>query len=213
AQRRHRRAAEIVEAAWTRAPHPALARAYGALRKSDTKAKRAERLRALAALNPDHRESRILLAETALDQSNRDAARQALANLTAQPPVSARVCVMAARAAQLDADAAAAQRWMTRAAHAPGEADWSDIDETGAAFPFTDADWKRMVDAWGREERLIHPRHERFEIAAAAAPDTALLEGPQDAGAAKPGDTAAPDSYQAPRAPDDPGVEDDARKD
>ncbi|KAA5802313.1 heme biosynthesis protein HemY [Alkalicaulis satelles] len=213
AQRRHRRAAEIVEAAWTRAPHPALARAYGALRKSDTKAKRAERLRELAALNPEHRESRILLAETALDQSNREAARAALASLTAQPPVSARVCVMAARAAQLDGDQNAAQRWMTRAAHAPGEADWSDLDETGAAFPFTDEDWKRMVDAWGREERLIHPRHERFEIAAAAAPEAALLAAPSAPAAAKPGDKPAADSYQPPRAPDDPGVEDETRKD
>lgn len=212
-QRRHRQAAQILETAWTRAPHPALARAYGALRKSDTKAKRAERQRALAALNAGHRESRILLAETALDQENRDAAREALASLTAQPPVSARVCVLAARAAQLDADAAGARRWMTRAAHAPGEADWSDIDENGAAFPYTDEDWKRMVDAWGREARLIHPRHERYEIAAAAAPDSALLEAPVKPRAAKPGDSAATDSYQAPRAPDDPGVEDDARKD
>ena len=70
-----------------------------------------------------------------------------------------------------------------------------------------------MVDAWGRESRLIHPRHERYEIAAAAAPDSALLEAPAKPRAAKPGDSAATDSYQAPRAPDDPGVEDDARKD
>lgn len=204
-QRRHRRAAEILEAAWTAAPHPALARAYGALRRSDTKAKRAERLRALAALNPDHRESRILLAETALDQSNPEAARQALAPILAQPPVSARMCALAARLDQLEGDGAAARRWMARAAHAPGEADWSDIDEAGQAFAFTDADWKRMVESWGREARLIHPRHERFEIPAAAAPESALLEPPRKRAPVE-RDKSASSFYEPGRAPDDPGV-------
>lgn len=206
-QRKHRRASEIVEAAWRQAPHPALARTYGALRRSDTRAKRAERLRDLAALNPDHRESRLLLAETALDQSNRDAAQAALGPLTQQAPVSARICALAAQLAQLDGDAASARRWMARAAHAPGEADWSDMDEAGRAFDFTDADWRRMVDAWGREARLIHPRHERFEIPAAAAPDNLLLETrvrPAPLDGDKPGTA----FYQADRAPDDPGVDD-----
>lgn len=224
--RRHRKAADILEEAWRRTPHPALARAYGELRKSDTRAKRAERLRDLANTNPDHREAKLLLAETAIDQGNGEGARAALAPLLAQPPVSARVCVLAARLDQLEGDEAGARRWMARAAHAPGEADWSDIDESGAAFNFTEADWKRMVQAWGRERRLIHPRHERFEIPAAAAPDSALLEPPRTrpaaaaasasptaggGAAAKPaddrGDKRETSFYEPGRAPDDPGVE------
>ena len=212
-QRKHRRASEILEEAWRHAPHPALARTYGALRRSDTKAKRAERLRHLASLNPDHRESRLLLAETALDQSNRDAAQAALSPLTAQPPVSARVCALAARLAQLNDDEAGARRWMARAAHAPGEADWSDIDEAGRAFDFTDADWRRLVDSWGRDAALIHPRHERFEIPAAAAPDSLLLEAPSRSEPVKtagPGDDKPGAAFYEPdRAPDDPGVDED----
>ena len=218
-QRKHRRASEILEQAWRLAPHPALARAYGALRRSATRTKRAERLRHLASLNPDHRESRLLLADTALEQANREAAQAALAPLTAQPPVSARVCALAARLAQMEGDEAGARRWMARAAHAPGEADWSDIDEAGRAFDFNDADWRRMVDSWGRESRLIHPRHERFEIPAAAAPDSVLLEGParpaapaaasrsDSVSAEKTGDKTGPSFYEPNRAPDDPGVE------
>lgn len=212
-QRKHRRATEILEQAWRHGPHPALARAYGALRRSDTKAKRAERLRHLASLNSDHRESRLLLADTALEQGNRDAAQAALSPLTAQPPVSARVCALAARLARQSRDEAGARRWMARAAHAPGEADWSDIDEAGRAFDFTDADWRRMVDSWGREARLIHPRHERFEIAAAAAPESVLIEGPARAAADMPApegdDKSGPSFYEAARAPDDPGVEEE----
>ncbi len=212
-QRKHRRASEILEEAWRHAPHPALARTYGALRRSDTKAKRAERLRHLVSLNPDHRESRLVLADTALEQNNRDAAQAALTPLTAQPPVSARVCALAARLAQQNEDEAGARRWMARAAHAPGEADWSDIDDAGRAFDFTDADWRRMVDSWGREGRLIHPRHERFEIPAAAAPESVLIEGPARPSPGKdaPGgdDKSGPSFYEASRAPDDPGVEDE----
>lgn len=237
-QRRHRRAAEVIENAWRHEPHPALAKVYAGLRKSDSKAKRAERLRGLAALNPDHRESRLLLAEVALEQSNLEAARAALTPLLEQPPLSARVCTLAAGMEQLAGDAAAARRHMARAAHAPGEADWSDIDEGGRAFAYTSADWARMVEVWGREARLIHPRHERYEIPAAAAPEAILIEGPKarSGESAAPADAASgskpdamsdakPDSkphsgadktepsyYEPSRAPDDPGVEEDAAK-
>ena len=218
-QRRHRRAAEIIENAWRHEPHPALAKVYASLRTSDNKAKRAERLRGLAALNPDHRESRLLLAEVALDQSNLEAARAALTPLLDQPPLSARLCSLAAGMEQLAGDETAARRHMARATHAPGEADWSDIDEGGRAFSYTDADWARMVKAWGEEARLIHPRHERYEIPAAAAPEAILIEGPKprpggpDAGS-EPGDEegadkAEPSYYEPTRAPDDPGVDDE----
>jgi len=70
---------------------------------------------------------------------------------------------------------------LARAAHAPGEPDWSDIDGNGEAFNFAEADWQRLVYAWGDEERLIHPRHERFEMIAEAIPDRILLEAPKRA--------------------------------
>lgn len=179
ARRRHRKAADILETAWRLRPHPAIARAYGDLRKSDTGAKRAARLRALAELNPDHRESRLLLTGIALQQRNVEAARGALNPLLAEAPLSARVCTLAARLSRLEGDEDAASRYIARAAHAPGEPDWSDIDGNGDAFTFAEADWQRLVYAWGDEERLIHPRHERFEMIAEAIPDRLLLEAPR----------------------------------
>ncbi len=154
-----------------------------------------------------------MLADTALEQSNAEAAQAALAPLTAQPPVSARVCALAARLAQLEGEEAGARRWMARAAHAPEEADWSDIDEAGRAFDFTDADWRRMVESWGRDAQLIHPRHERYEIPAAAAPESVLIEGPAKSSASKiaAGGDDKPGAafYEPERAPDDPGVDED----
>jgi HemY protein len=172
-------------------------------------------LRGLAALNPDHRESRMLLADVALEQANLEAARAALSPLLSQPPLSARLCTLAARMEKLAGDEEAARRHMARATHAPGEADWSDIDEGGRAFSYTDADWARMVEVWGHEARLIHPRHERYEIPAAAAPEAALLEGPKPkarASAAAEGDKTDTSFYEPGRAPDDPGVQDEGDK-
>ncbi|MGP1275227.1 MAG: heme biosynthesis protein HemY [Caulobacterales bacterium] len=232
-RRRHRKAADILESAWRLRPHPAIARAYGDLRKSDTPAKRAARLRTLAELNPDHRESRLLLAGIALQQRNMEAARAALTPLLSENPLSARVCALAARLSRLEGDEDAAQRFLARATHAPGEADWSDIDADGEAFNFAESDWQRLVYAWGDEDRLIHPRHERFEMIAEALPDRILLEAPRKAApqaAAK--DPAATETdaviiapaplpdretrrreeipASGPRfAPDDPGVSDD----
>jgi len=211
-QRRHRRAVDILEDAWKHAPHPALARAFANLRRSDTKAKRAERLRGLAALNPDHRESRLLLVETALDQGNREAAHAALKPVLETSPVSARACALAARLARLEEKPEEAQRWMARASHAPAEADWSDIDEGGQAFNYTDADWKRMVESWGRDGVLIHPRHERYEVAAAAAPETVLIDARPTAEPStkrsEAGDKQGPNFYVPGPAPDDPGAAD-----
>ena len=203
--RKHKRAEDLIKSAWSAEPHPALARALGDLRKSDTKAKRAERLRMLAATRPEHRESKLLLAEAALDASQAEAARSVLDPLLNMGTPTARLCALASRLARQEDDDAAARRWMTRASHAPGEADWSDIDGEGRAFSYSSDDWKRMVYAYGDDGRMTHPRYERFEIAAGAVPENALLEAPRPA--KKPG--LAAEFYDAPRPPDDPGVDED----
>jgi len=203
--RKHKRAEDLIKSAWSAEPHPALARALGDLRKSDTKAKRAERLRVLAATRPEHRESKLLLAEAALDASQAEAARAVLDPLLNMSTPTARLCALASRLARQEDDDAAARRWMTRASHAPGEADWSDIDGDGRAFSYSPDDWKRMVYAYGDDGRMTHPRYERFEIAAGAVPENALLEAPRPA--KKPG--LAAEFYDAPRPPDDPGVDED----
>jgi HemY protein len=201
--RKHKRAEDLIKSAWSADPHPALARALGDLRKSDTKAKRAERLRLLAATRPEHRESRLLLVEAALDAGQVEAARAILDPLLNLGTPSARLCAIASRLARQEGDDAAARRWMTRASHAPGEADWSDLDAEGRAFSYSPDDWKRMVYSFGDESRLSHPRYERFEVSAGAVPENALLEAPKPA--KKVGAT--PEYFDAPRPPDDPGID------
>lgn len=213
--RRHKRAADLLEASWSAVPHPAIARAYQNLRKTDSKAKRMDRLKGLAALQPDHRESRLLLVQVALDEGDALVAKRLLTPLLEEEtPSSARECALAARLARLEGEDEQARRWMTRAANASTEADWSDIDPEGRAFPFTEEDWKRMVYVFGDEGRLIHPRHERYENTAEAVPETALLEAPRPPRSTQnitPGTGTA--FAETPRQPDDPGTpetEDDA---
>ena len=202
--RRHKRAAEVLEAAWAAAPHPALARAFQDLRKSDTKAKRLERLKALAELNPEHRESRLILIQAALEEGDAPTARTLLDPLIEAGQPSSRLCALSARLARLDGKDELARRWMTRASHAGADADWSDIDPEGRLFAYTPDDWKRMVYVFGDENRLTHPRYERYERAAGAVPETALLDAPRPVNAA--GSSTASFADTPVRMPDDPGV-------
>jgi len=50
---------------------------------------------------------------------------------------------------------------MERAATAPAEADWSDLDPEGEAFDYMDQDWRRLVFSFGEKGELIHPRYEQ----------------------------------------------------
>jgi HemY protein len=205
--RRHKRAGEVLEDAWAAAPHPALARAFQDLRKSDTKAKRMERLKALAALNPEHRESRLILIQTALEEGDAPEARKLLDPMLDGGAPSSRLCALAARLARLDGKDELARRWMTRASHAGADADWSDIDPDGRLFAYTPDDWKHMVYVYGDENRLTHPRYDRFERVAGAVPETALLDAPKPPRTV--GQRVASFADTQPRMPDDPGVEDD----
>ncbi|WP_300553014.1 heme biosynthesis HemY N-terminal domain-containing protein [Maricaulis sp.] len=210
AGRRFKKASDVLEASWTAAPHPVTARVYRELRKSDTRSKRQERLKTLADLQPEHRESQLIRAEIALDEGESATAESLLKPLLEEGAPSARLCALAARLARLKDEDEQARRWMTRAAHASVEADWSDMDEDGRPFPYTEDDWKRMVYVFGDEARLIHPRYERYESAAEAVPETALLEAPRAkpaSGGVTPG--SGTQYFEAPRQPDDPGIETD----
>ncbi len=118
------RAQDILEAAWSAAPHPDLAAAYAAIKPDETAEGRAERLVALAHLNPEHFESRILEAEQAVNLAVWSEARRVLAPL-ASDGASARVCALMAEIEQGERhDAAAAHLWLSRAARAPRDAEW-----------------------------------------------------------------------------------------
>ena len=156
------RASAAIEAAWKEAPHPALWLAYRDLRTDETPKARAKRLQALAALNPTHRESRILDAEQALMAGDPAAAREAALPLAGAAP-SARLCGLLARIAFAAGAADEARAWMARGAGAAQEPDWSDLDPEGHAFAYQPSDWARLVSTYAETGELIHPRLERRE--------------------------------------------------
>lgn len=164
------RAVAVLEAAWKQAPHPALWLAYRDLRTHETPKERAVRLEALAALNAEARESRILMVEQALIAGAPAAIRKSVEALAAEPATS-RICGLRARAALALGEADEARAWVARAANAPAEPEWSDIAPDGRAFAYTPTDWARLVSNYAETGELIHPRFERRERTIREVPD------------------------------------------
>jgi HemY protein len=154
------RAAIILEEAWENGPHPALAHAYRDIVPGETRDMRAERLRAFAEKRRDHRESRIVLAELAMERGDWGGAQAALEDAYRENP-SSRICILFAQVARGRGDETAARTWLAQAAAAPREPDWSDLDPEGPAFLYDDNDWARLVYVFGDGGQLIHPRMER----------------------------------------------------
>ena len=170
------RAAAILEEAWENGPHPALALAYRDLAPGESRQVRAGRMAGLIDRRRDHRESKIVLGELALERGDWGAAQTALDDAYREHPTS-RICILFAQAAHGRGDEAGARTWLVQAAAAPREADWSDLDPEGQAFLYDDGDWARLVYAFGDGGQLIHPRMERGgsdQLGAGLAPPAAL---------------------------------------
>ncbi len=144
------RAQDVIEAAWTKSPHPALAASYAAIFSEDDANTRARRLNTLAQLNPDHLESRLVIAEQAIALHRWQEARAALAPL-AQGFATARVCLAMAEIAQMErGDIAAAQGWLSRAAKSPRDAQWR-CGPCGYVTP----DWTAVCPNCGAFDSLV----------------------------------------------------------
>ncbi len=154
------RAASILEEAWENAPHPALAHAYRDLAPGESREERAARMRTLAEKRRDHRESRMVLGELAMERGDWDAAQAAFEDAYRENP-SSRICILFAQIARGRGDDNGARTWLAQAAAAPRELDWSDLDPEGPAFLYDDSDWARLVYVFGDGGQLIHPRLER----------------------------------------------------
>ena len=172
-----RRARKLIEAAWARRPHPALGYAYrdvvegeggGVMARFSRKS-----IEDLISINPGHRESVLLGVEQALASDNFVEAWGELSPLLQDTP-SSRLCLLAARCEAGLGNASDAKLWMERAATAPNEGDWSDLDPNGDAFVYADPDWQRLVNAYGERGELIHPRLDAnapMRLAAKAPPE------------------------------------------
>ena len=156
-----KKASQLIEKAWAKAPHPALSLAYRDIHAGDTAKARAKSLRNLAKTNPSHRESILLTVEELISSDDAVTAWSTLAPLLNEGTPSARLCALAAKVETLLKNPQDARIWMERAATAPAEADWSDLDPEGSAFDYTNQDWRRLTFTYGEKGELIHPRYER----------------------------------------------------
>lgn len=134
-----RRGQRLVEDAWPRAPHPALAAAYAGLSADAGAIERFKRLHTLADRAAEHRESRLTIAEAALDAELWGEARVQLEALTGAD-VTERACRLRARLEEAEhGDHRAARQWLERAAAAPADPAWT-CGNCGAVAP----DWSAV---------------------------------------------------------------------
>jgi HemY protein len=117
------KAQDIVEAAWTEAPHPDLAKAYAAIFIGDDMEAHVKRMTELAQKNPSNRESKILMAELAIAEKRWDDARAILEPI-ADAAAGWRVCRMMEEIARGQDDAVNAEIWAARAQRSPRNAGW-----------------------------------------------------------------------------------------
>ena len=118
------KAAKVLQKTWARAPHPDIAAAYAHARTGDSTRDRLDRIRRLAALNPQSIESSIAVASTAIEARLHGEARKALEPLLASR-LTQRVAILMARIEAGDTgDKGKVREWLARAANAARDPVW-----------------------------------------------------------------------------------------
>ena len=118
------KAAKILQKTWIRAPHPELAAAYAYARTGDSAGDRLDRIRQLAALNPQSIESPIAVATTAIEARLYPEARKALEPLLANRLTQRVATLMAGIEAGDTGDKGKVREWLARAANAARDPVW-----------------------------------------------------------------------------------------
>ncbi len=118
------KAAKVLQKTWIRAPHPELAAAYAYARTGDSAGDRLDRIRQLAALNPQSIESPIAVATTAIEARLYPEARQALEPLLANRLTQRVATLMAGIEAGDTGDKGKVREWLARAANAARDPVW-----------------------------------------------------------------------------------------
>lgn len=178
---RTRAAGKAIERAWRTTPHPELARLYGGLHPNGTPLGRLTAAQDLAGENPDCEDSRVIVAEAALDARLWGEARRhlSLAVAAAPPPgPSRRLCRLMARLEENEHnDAASTREWLDRAVSAPPDPRYV-CTRCGAEGPV----WHALCPGCGGFDTLAWQ--------AGAAPARAVI--PPAAGLAAPAQTLLP---------------------
>ncbi|SHF06486.1 HemY protein [Loktanella atrilutea] len=124
ANNNERNAARILAKTWGVNPHPDIAATFAEIVPEEQPEARLKRFRALTKQNPDHPETRMLLAELNIAAEHFPDAKRALGRLVTEDPTSRSLTLMAAIERGEGADDAVVRGWLTRALTAPRGPQW-----------------------------------------------------------------------------------------
>lgn len=141
-QGKARASAKLIEAGWKCGPHPDLARAYMAIAPDETALARTGRFERLHALNPSDAESRIALAEAALEADLWGEAQRHLEAAVSERPTQRVYRLLASLEERRGGNPEAVRQWLLRAASAVAGAAWL-CEKCGAA----DEQWRARCGA------------------------------------------------------------------
>jgi len=118
-----RKAEQVLEASWEASPSEAVAKAWRTLSGNQDAMTGLTRAQTLAAINPHHPESHLVVAQAAIEATMWGQARSQLEPLTSGDAPSARACALMAEVEKGEKnDTEAAMAWMRRALEAGGAA-------------------------------------------------------------------------------------------
>lgn len=117
-------ATRVLKKAWAVQPHPDLAAAFAEIEPDERPTARLKRFRVLTDNQPNHEQTRLLLAELQIAAEDFPAARRALGDLVTAHPTQRSLAIMAAIARGEGEDDAVVRGWLTRAMTAPRGPQW-----------------------------------------------------------------------------------------
>lgn len=117
-------ATRVLRKSWESQPHPDLAAAFAEIEPEETAGARVKRFASLIAANPNHDESRLLLAELNVAAEDFPAARRAMADTVTRHPTQRALAIMAAIERGEGAADSVVRGWLAKALTAPRGPQW-----------------------------------------------------------------------------------------
>ncbi len=152
-----RRGVKVLETTWRREVHPEVALAYVNSRPGDSSLDRLKKARRLESLRPNTTESAMIVAQTAMEASEFEQARKAVAIVLRNEPRESAFMLMADIEDRETGDQGKVREWLSRAVRAPRDPAWTADGYTSERWaPFSpvtgqiDAfEWKVPVERLG----------------------------------------------------------------
>jgi len=119
-----RAAARVIKKAWDAEPHPDLAAMFAAIVPDETPAARIKRFRSLTKADPNHPETKMLLAELNIAAEDFPEARRSITELVAENPTARSLTIMAAIERGEGSADAVVRGWLTKALTATRGPQW-----------------------------------------------------------------------------------------